>query len=77
MVGDAVVLDHRAVAVSAAVQAFAVAVGRVRGAVDAGQGYAIGELTRGAEQDYLFVDGGRVPVLIRSSAHGEPRQPTG
>lgn len=35
MVGHAVVLDHRAVAVRTAVQAFSLAVGRVRGAVDA------------------------------------------
>ena len=44
MVGDAVVLDHRAVAVGAAVQALTGAIGRVCGAVDAGQGNAVGEL---------------------------------
>ena len=72
MVGHAVVLDHRAVAVSAAVQAFALAVGRVRGAVDAGEGDAVGELARGAEQDYLLIDCGWVPVRIGPGAQGDP-----
>ena len=72
MVGHAVVLDHRAVAVSAAVQTFALAIGRVRGAVDAGEGDAVSELARGTEQDYLFVYGGRVPVHIGSGAQGDP-----
>lgn len=72
MVGHAVVLDHSAVAVTAAVQAFALAVGRVRGAVDAGEGDAVGELARGAEQDDLLIDGGWVPVRIGPGAQGDP-----
>ena len=72
MVRHAVVLDHRAVAVSAAVQAFALGVGRVGGAVDACQGDAVGELAGGAEQDYLLVDGRRVPVRIGPGAQGDP-----
>ena len=71
--GDAVVLDHRAVAVGATVQAFALAVGRVCSAVDAGEGDAVGKLAGWAEQDDLFVDGGRVPVRIGSGAQGDPR----
>ena len=73
MVRHAVVLDHRAVAVGAAVQALTVAIGRVRSAVDAGEGDAVGELARGAEQNHLFIDSRRVPLLIRSGAQGEPR----
>ena len=75
MVGDAVVLDHRAVAVGAAVQALTVAIGRVRGAVDAGQGHAVGELPGWAENDDLLIDSGRVPVHIGPSPYRDPRQP--
>ena len=77
MVGHAVVLNHRAVAVGAAVQTFTVTVGQVRGAVDAGEGDAVGELAGWAEQDYLFVDGGRIPVRVGPGAQGDPRQPGG
>lgn len=77
MVGDAVVLDHRAVAVGATVQAFTVAVGRINSAVDASQSDAVGELARGAEQDYLFIDSRRVPVHIGAGPQSDPRQPTG
>lgn len=75
--GDAVVLDHRAVGVCATVQAGAVAVGRDVVARQAGYDDAVGELAGWAEQDHLFIDGGRIPLLVSTGAQGEPRQPGG
>ena len=77
VVGDAVVLNHRAVGVGAAVQAGAVAVGRRVVAGNPGDDEAVGELPGWTEQDHLFVDCGRVPLLISTGAQGDPRQPGG
>lgn len=77
VMGDAVVLDHCAVAVGAAVQAGAVTVGRRAVAEQTGQGHAVAELARGADQQDLLAGGGRVPFLVGSGAQGQPRQPGG
>lgn len=77
VVGDAVVLDHRAIGVGATVQAGAVAVGGDVIAGYAGEDDAIGELTGWAEQDDLLVDGGRVPLTVGPCTQGQPWQPGG
>lgn len=64
MVGDAVVLNHRAVAVGDAVQTFAVAVGGDVVAEQASQDYPVGELAGGAEEQDLFVFCRRVPLPV-------------
>lgn len=77
VMSDAVILDHRAVGIGASVQARAVAVGGDMVAGQAGDDDAVGELARGAEQDHLFVNGGRVPFAVGAGPQGEPRQPGG
>ena len=77
VMGDAVVLDHRAVGIGTTVQAAAITVGRYVVAEYASQDDAVGELAGGAEQDHLFVDGGRVPIPVGTGAQCEPWQPGG
>lgn len=77
VVRDAVVFNHRAVAVGEAVQAFAVAVGGDLVAEQAGQDNAVAELARGAEQQNLFVDRRWVPLSVGAGPQGNPRQPGG
>ncbi|MNN75222.1 hypothetical protein D3C81_1915100 [compost metagenome] len=42
-----------------------------------GEGHAIGELPRRAEQNDLLVFGGWVPVLVQAGTQGDPWQPAG
>ncbi len=75
--GDAVVLDDGTVAVGAAVQAFAVAVGRDQIREQACQRHALGEVAGWAQQHHLLADGGRVPLAVGSGAQVQPGAPGG
>jgi len=77
VVGDAVVLDDRSVAVSAAVQAFAIAVGRDVVTEQASQDHAVAELAGWAEKDDLLAFGGRIPFAVGAGSGGDPWEPAG
>lgn len=77
VVGDAVVLNHGAVAITTTVQACTVTVRGDVVAEHACQRDAVGELAGWAEQHHLLVDGRRVPFLVGTGAQGDPRQPAG
>jgi len=70
VVCNAVVLDHGAIMVGAAVQAWAVAVGGNGIAEQASEDHAVGHLAAGGKQQHLFVFGGRVPAPARQVIHG-------
>lgn len=72
VVGDAVVLNHGAVAIGDAVQALAVAVGWEVVAEQPGQDDAVGELAGGAEEQDLFVFCRRVPLAVGAGSYGDP-----
>lgn len=44
---------------------------------ESGDDDAIGELAGWADQDHLFVNGGRVPHTVSTGAQRQPRQPGG
>ena len=73
VVGDAVVLDHGAIAVGAPVQTSTVAVCLKVVAEKTGQDDTIAELAGGAEQKDLLVDGGRVPLSVGAGPWSYPR----
>lgn len=75
VMGDAVLLDHRAVGVGAAVQAGAIAIGWEVGAVNADHDAAVGELAGWAEHHDWFTFCRRVPYLVGSRALSDPWQP--